>query len=80
MECNKANRLARVNAATPASDASSLSSMGSKSSRGDGQKSGAGQYLSHRLASQLVLVRVVRKGIKGSPENTVDPNVIRQIK
>ena len=35
VECNKANRLARVNAVTPASDACSASSMGSKSSRGD---------------------------------------------
>ena len=43
VECNKANHLARVNAATSASDACSSSSMGSKNSRGDVQKSGSGK-------------------------------------
>ena len=43
VECNKANRLASVNAVVPASDACSSSSMGSKSSKGDGQKSCAGK-------------------------------------
>ena len=43
VECNKANRLARVNTATPTSDAGSSSSMGSKNSRGDVQKSGSGK-------------------------------------
>ena len=80
VECNKANRLARVNAVTPSSDACSSSSMGSKSSRGDGQKSGAGKKPQSSSGKSVGASTSKKKGNKRKPGKTVDPNVFRHIK
>ena len=69
VECNKANRLARVNAVTPASDACSSSSMGSKSSKGDGQKSGAGKIPQVSSGKSVGASTSSQKGSKREPGN-----------
>ena len=67
VECNKANRLARVNAVVPASDACSSSSMGSKSSKGDGEKSCAGKKPQSSSGKSVGASMSSQKGNKKQP-------------
>ena len=70
VECNKANRLARVNAATPTADACSSFSVGSKSSRGDAQKSGSGKKPLSLSGKSVGAGTSSQKGNKKKPGKT----------
>ena len=67
VECNKANRLARVNSVVPASDACSSSSLGSKSSKGDGQKLCAGKKPQSSSGKSVGASMSSQKGNKEKP-------------
>ena len=80
VDCNKANRLSRVNAVVPAVDTDSTSTLCSKSSRCDAQWSDSGKKTASSSNKSARAGTGNQKGKEKKPPKIVDPDVFHRIK